>query len=134
MPIEHRLVVHLVNVIGGHDQRVGRSLRFNTLRVLKNGVRRAQVPVLAHPLGRRNDLDKLAHLGGKNVPRPTDMSVERQRFVLRQDIDLPETRVDAIGKRDIDDAVGAGEGDGRFGTVFRQRVESLSRPAGKHDG
>jgi hypothetical protein len=42
------------------------------------------------------------------------MAVEGERLVLGGDEDAPETRVDAVAQREIDDAVGAAKVHGGF--------------------
>src|SRR5439155_943764 len=48
---------------------------------------------------------------------------------LRQDVHAVEAAVDAVADRDVDEAVLAGNGDGRFAAHLRQRVESRAPPA-----
>ena len=79
------------------------------VEVLEDGVGRAQVPVLAHPLLRRQELDELAQLFRHHVPGHPDVPVERQRLVLGGDENAPEARVDAVAEREIDDPVGPAE-------------------------
>jgi hypothetical protein len=50
-----------------------------------------------------------------------------KRFVLGEDEDPPDVGVDAIRKREIDDAVHSAETHSRFGGVTRQGVKSLAR-------
>jgi hypothetical protein len=47
------------------------------------------------------------------------MMVQGQRLVLSQNIDVAKIGIDAIGKRQIDDAVNAAEGYRRLGAVPR---------------
>ena len=67
------------------------------------------------------------------APAFANVAVERQRLVLRQDVDLAQVGVDAVGQRDVDDAIDAAEGDGRLGAVASQRVQALSRAASQQD-
>ena len=53
------------------------------IEVLVDRVGRALIPVLAHALLRRQDLDELAELLGHDAPAHADVPVERQRLVLR---------------------------------------------------
>ena len=61
----------------------------------------------------------------------TDVVVERQRGVLRQDDDVGDPGVDAVGEREVDDAVLAPKGHGRLGADAREDRESLSLTAGE---
>ena len=69
-------------------------------------------------------------LAAHDVPAFADMPVQRQRLVLGEDVDPAQVGVDAVGKRDVDDAVDAAEGDGRLGAVASQRIEPLARASG----
>ena len=59
------------------------------------------------------------------------MTVERQRLVLREDVNLAQIGVDAVRERDVDDAVVAAEGYCRFGAIAREREETLARASGQ---
>ena len=65
----------------------------------------------------------------ENVPSFTDVAIERERFVLREDVDLAQLGIEAIRQRDVDDAVDAAEGHRRLGPVARERIESLAHAA-----
>ena len=56
-------------------------------------------------------------LAAEDVPAFTNVAVERERFVLREDVNAAQVGVQAIRKSDVDDAVNAAEGDGRFGAI-----------------
>ena len=71
-----------------------------------------------------------------NSPSPSscdqpwrDVAVERKRFVLRQNEDAAQIAVDAVGKRDVDNAVDAAEGHGGLGAVARERPQPLALSA-----
>jgi hypothetical protein len=100
--------------------------------VLVNGIGRAHVPVGARPLHRRHQLIELAQLLRHN-PRPpfADVPVQRQRLVLGQDINLAQPGVDAVGERDVDDAVMPAKRHCRFGPIAREWKQPLSCPASK---
>ena len=109
------------------------ALALQRVEVLVDRVGRAQVPVVAHPLLRRQDLDELAELLGDHAPALPDVAVEREGLVLGGDEDAPQARVDAVAEREIDDAVGPAEVDRRLGPVLGQGVEPLADAAGQHD-
>ena len=133
MLAQHAPVVHLVNVVAREDERVLGLLRADGIDVLVNRIGRAHVPVFAHPLHGRKDLDELAHLATHDVPTFANMPVQRQRFVLGKDEDAPQIGIDAIGERDIDDPVDPAEGNGWLGSVTGEGVESLARASGQQD-
>ena len=134
MLAQHQVVVHLVDVVAGEDQHVLRLFAADGVDVLVDGVGRAHVPVLAHALHRRQNLDELAEFSAHDVgPAFADVAVQRQRLVLRQDVNATQVGVDAVGERDVDDAIDAAEGDGRFGAVARQRIKTLTCSSGQQN-
>ena len=85
--LEHPAVVHLVDVIAGKDQHVLWLLGADRVNVLIHGIRRAHVPVRAYPLHGRQDLDEFTQLLGHHAaPALADMPIERERLILREDI------------------------------------------------
>src|SRR6185503_4274147 len=71
-------------------------------------------------------------LGGENLNEPvcesteaicsSDVTIERSRVVLSQYEDSMNIGVDAVGNRDVDQAVLAAKRYGGFGSLTRQRV------------
>ena len=62
------------------------------------------------------------------VPRPAeaDVIVERARVVLRQDDDVVDVGVDAVGQREVDDPVLPTERHGRLRPFLRQDRQALA--------
>jgi hypothetical protein len=92
-------------------------LRPDGINVLVNRVGRALIPLIAHPLHGRQDLHELVDLTPQNVPAFADVPVERERLVLGKDVNAPQVGVQAIGKRDVDDAVDTAERNCGLGPV-----------------
>ena len=115
------------------DEHVLGLLGADGIDVLIDRVGRPHVPVLADPLHGRQDFDELADLTAENIPAFADLAIERKRLVLRQDKDAAQAGVDAVGKRDVDDAVDAAEGHGRFGAVAGERIEAFACASGEQD-
>ena len=126
--LQHQLVIHLVDVVAGEDEHVLGLLGADGVDVLVDGVGGALIPVVAHALHGRQDLDELAHLAADDVPAFADMAIERQRLVLGEDVDAAQVGIDAVGEGDVDDAVDAAEGHGRLGAVARQGIERSPAP------
>jgi hypothetical protein len=61
------------------------------------------------------------------------VSVQGERFVLCGDKDVTQPGIDAVAQREINDPIGTAEIHGRFGTVFRQWMESFAGAAGKQN-
>jgi hypothetical protein len=133
MEPQHLGVVHLVDVVARQDDDVARVFAGDRVEVLVHGVGGAQIPVFAHALLRRKDLDELAELLGHHVPPHPDVAIQRERLVLSGDEDAPQPRVGAIAEREVDDAVRATEVDRRFGPFLGERKQTLSGPAGEEN-
>ena len=84
--------------------------------------------MLADALLRRQNLDELAELFRHDVPAHPDVTVERERLVLRRDEDAAESGIDAVAEREIDDPVGAAEVDGGLGPLLRQGYRRSPAP------
>src|SRR5207248_2256493 len=100
--------------------------RTDRINILVDGIGRALIPLVADPFHGRKHFNKLAHLAPQNVPALANVAVQRERLVLREDVDTPQIRIKAVGKGDIDDAVNAAEGHRRLGTIAREGIESLA--------
>src|SRR5207302_8120397 len=98
--------------------------------VLVNSIGGVQVPVLADPFHRRQNLDELSQFAGRDrAPALADVTVQRERLILGEDINLAQVGIDAIGEGYIDDAVRSAKGDCRLGTITSQGIETLPRAA-----
>ena len=124
---QHPRVIHLVDVVARQDDQVARVLAQDRVEVLIDRVGRALIPVLADALLRRQDLDELAELVGDDAPAHADVAVERQRLVLRRDEDPPQSGIDAVAEREIDDPVRPAEIDRRLRALLRQRDTAARR-------
>src|SRR5581483_2901015 len=100
------------------------------VNVLIDGVGCALIPLLTDPLHRRQHLDELSHLASHDVPTFADVPVQGQGLVLSEDVNPPQVGVDAVRKRDVDDAVNTTKRDRRLGTVTGEGIESLACPSG----
>ena len=79
-----------------------------------------------------SSLEELAQLLGHDAgPAFADVPVERECLVLREDVDPAQAGVDAVGERDVDDAVVAAKWHGRLGAVAGERKKTFAGPARK---
>ena len=117
-------VVHAVELVAGEDEHLVVVALGDVAEVLADGVGGALVPVggLVGLLG-GEDLDEAAveHVELVGV---ADVLVQADGQELREDVDAVEVAVDAVGDRDVDQAVLAGDGHGGLGAVFGERVEA----------
>ena len=65
VPVQHLVVVHLVDVVAREDQGLFRRFGLDALKILKYRVRRPLVPVLVHALHGRQHFDVFAQLRRK---------------------------------------------------------------------
>src|ERR1700677_853574 len=115
MLLQHATVVHLVDVVAGEDEDVFRLFGANGVDVLIDGVGGTGIPVLADALHGRKNFDEFAQfVGHDRSPSLANVAIERQRLVLRKDVNVAQIGVDAVGKGDIDDAVLTGKRNGRL--------------------
>ena len=116
--MQHPAVVHLVDLVAGENDHVPGLFAADGIDILVDRVGRAHVPVGAGALRRRQQLEELAQLLGHNArPAFADVPVERQRLVLGEDVNPAQARVDAVGERDVNDAVVPSEGHRRLGAI-----------------
>ena len=112
-------------MVGGEDQHLFGHLSENALRVLKNCVSRAEIPALAGLLHGWDNFDVFTQLGRENAPPVAHMPDELERFVLREHEDSAQVGINAIGKREIDNAVLAAKWHGGFGGIAGQGMKAL---------
>ncbi|MBG9885462.1 hypothetical protein ABE10_02440, partial [Bacillus toyonensis] len=132
MCLEHLTEVHAVHVVGAdHDHDV-RPLVGDEVQALQDGIGGAGEPALSQPLlsGHRGDVGVQE---GGHPPGLGDVPVEAVRLVLREHDDLPETGVDEVRDREVDESVLSAERHRRLGPVRGQRHESLALAAGEDD-
>lgn len=61
------------------------------------------------------------------------MAIEGSGVELGEDVDLIDPGVDAVGHWDVNEAVGTANGDGGFGSVLGERVETGACSSSKND-
>ena len=130
--LQHFLVIHFVDVVAGKNDGVAGALAADGINILVNGVGGAEIPVRGDAHLRRQDFDEFAQAHQRR-PALADVAVQAERFVLRENEDAAQVAVDAVGERDVDDAVDAAEGNGGLGAVARQRPQPLALAAGQQN-
>src|SRR6185437_16160559 len=91
------------------------------------------VPAFAHALHGGQDFDKFAHLSRHKVPAFSNVAIKRERFILRENVDLAQVGIHAVGKGDVNNAVNAAEGDGGLGTIASKGIKPFSGPSGEQN-
>ena len=130
MVCKHFGVIHLVDMVTRKDEHVLRVVAVDEFHILINRVCCALIPVgtLLSLIGRQ-DLDTAPC--AVQIPRQTvtDILVEHERLILRQNANRINSGIDAVGKREIDDAVLTAEGNCGFGCLGGQCVQTRALAA-----
>ena len=126
---DHLLEVHPVELVAREDQDQVIDGLAEVGDVAAHRVGGPLVPALVlHRLLRGQDLDEAAAEGVELV-RIGDVPVQAHRVELRQDEDPVQLRVDAVGDRDVDQAVFARDGHRGLAPRLRQRKEAGPPPS-----
>ena len=128
--LQHLAVIHFVDVIAGKNDGVVGALAADGIDILVDGVGGAQIPTRGDAHLRRQNFDEVAQ-SHQRRPAQANMAVQAERLVLRENENAAQIAIDAIGKRDVNDAVDAAERDGGFGAVARERPQPLALAAGQ---
>ncbi len=133
--LQHRLVVHLVDVIARqHDHEAGLVL-LHDVQVLEHRVGGAEVPLLlGDPLAGRQYVEGLVALGAEEVPAALQMPDQAVGLVLRGHGDASDARVQGVGQGEVDDAEFAPEEHRRLGADVGQLQQPAAAAAGQHIG
>ena len=130
---EHIGVIHPVDVVARQDHEELRPGGAQDVEILVNRIGRAAVPGrLVEPLLRRQQIEKFVHLGAQKRPAHLQMPQQAVRFVLGEDSDATDVRIEAIRQRKIYDAELAAEKHGGLGAAVRQLFEAAAAAARQH--
>ncbi len=133
--LQHRLVVHLVDVVAGEQDDVLRGVALDDVDVLIHGVGRAGIPGgFADALAGGQDVEALVALGPEEVPAALQVADQRVRLVLRGHADAADAGVQGIGQGEVDDAALAAEIYGGLGAGIRHLVQARAAAAGQDIG
>jgi len=95
----------------------------------------ARLPITRQGIAKHLATLKLAGLvtaePGERRPPGANMPVEAECLVLRQHKHPPQIGIDAVGKRDVDDAVQPAERHRRLGAVAGQRPQAFALTSGE---
>src|SRR6266481_2498464 len=130
MPLKHLGVIHLIDVIAGENEDEFGALAADRVDVLVDSVGGALIPLLRDAHLRREDLDVITK-AREGRPARADVAVQAERFVLGEDENAAEIRIDAVRKRDVNNAVESAERNSRLGAVAGERPEAFALASGK---
>ena len=135
MLAEHDLVIHLVDVVARQNEEEFRPVAVDDVDVLGDCVRRAEIPLLLrNALRGREDVEELVPFGPEEIPPALQVPDQAVRLVLGCDADAPDTGIDRVREREVDDAAVAAEKDGRFRPFVRQLLQAAAAAAREHEG
>ena len=116
--------IHSVQLVPAQNEQVIPIVIAKMNRVLAHRVGGPLIPrSVGEGLFRRQHLDEPSRKMIELV-RLRNVPVQRGRVELRQQINPPQPRVDAVGNRNIDQPVFARQRDGRFGPFFGERKQT----------
>ena len=116
-------------MVAGQNENIFRVIVRDERDILINCVRRTLVPLRGLALIRRQHADAAAQ--AVEVPRlaRADVGVEHVRLVLGQYADRVDAGVDAVGKREINNAVFAAERYSRLCNILGQNIQAAALAA-----
>jgi hypothetical protein len=79
---------------------------------------------------RREDFNVVAE-AGEGRPTSADVAVQAKGFVLGEDVDATEIRIDAIGESDVNDAVKGSKRNGGLGAVSGKGPKAFALASGE---
>ncbi|CAM5506702.1 hypothetical protein STENM327S_08349 [Streptomyces tendae] len=129
---EHLARVHPVHVVGAEHRYVLGLFVVHQVQRLEDRVGAAEVPARAEALLGGDGGDVVAEQAG-HPPGGGDVPVQGVRLVLREDADPQDVAVDQVGQDEVDEPVGAAEGDRGFGAVRGQGHQAFALSARQHD-
>ncbi len=130
---QHPGVIHFVDVIARQHDHVVRVFLHDRIEVLVDRVGRALVPVFADALLRGKNFDEFAELLGDDAPAHPDVTIQRERFVLRGNEDAAQPGIEAIAQREIDDSVRTAEKDRWFRAISGEGIQPFAGAPGKEN-
>ena len=135
MLLQHRFVIHLVDVIAGQQHDEFRIVALDDVDVLEHRVGGAAIPViLGNALTRRQNVETLVALGAEKAPAALQMADQAMGLVLGRHGDAPDARVQRVGQREIDDARLAAKINRWLGASVGELHQPRAAPAGEHIG
>ena len=127
MEAQHAVVIHLIDVVTGETGHIVRIIQIHEADVLINGVCRTLIPYsTGSTLVRGQDVH--AAMAAVQLPRlaVTHILVQLQRTILGQHTHRIDAGVGAVGEGEVDNAELTAEGDGGFGHVTGQHVQTAA--------
>ena len=94
--VQESAVVHPVHMVGGQHQGIAGRLLFEHVDILVDGVSRSLVPPVVDSLLRRHDRQAATQLGSEDVPPELQVALQGSELILRQNRDVPQTRVQTV--------------------------------------
>ena len=125
--IQHRFVIHLIDVVSGKDQHVLRIIAVHVLNILKDSVRRAGVPLRTLNFFVRRKYGHTAYVSVQ-IPGDTDpdVGIQPQGLILRKYTNRIHSGIDTVAEWEINNSVLSTKSNRRFCNFRGQNAESAS--------
>ena len=122
-------------MVARKDQHIVRVVGIDEFQVLEDRVGSAAVPVASADALIRSQQGNAAHVAVQ-IPRnsDTDVRVQTQRLILRQNTHGVNTGVDAVAEREVDNTVLSAERYCRLGDFLRQDTKTAALTSCKKHG
>ena len=129
---QHRPVIHFVDVIPGQNQHEVGFVGADDIQILVDGVGGPPIPRrLVDALLGRQQLHEFPEFAAQETPAALDVLDQGMRLVLGQHANPPDSRIDAVGQRKIDDPILSAEGGRRFGAPQGELFEPAAAATGE---
>ena len=130
--LHHLLGIHPVHVVSAEHHDVVGILVVDQVQRLIDRVGRAGVPARSESLLRRNRGDVLPRQTAQ-PPVLRDVPVQRMRLVLGQHADAQIPGIDQVRQHEVDQPIGAAEGNRGLGAVRGERIQPFALAPGHDD-
>ncbi len=133
--LQHRLVVHLVDVVAAENDDVVRAVALDDVDVLVHGIGGAGVPFgFRHTLRGGQDVEALVALDAEEVPAALEVTDQAVRLVLRRHADAANAGIQRVGQGEVDDARLAAEVHRGLGAPVGEFHQPAAAAAREHIG
>ena len=133
MGLKHLVVIHLIDVIPGQDQKILRVILIDEINVLGNRIRGSAVHIQSGIRFFPRCQNKDARISGIKSPAGScrHITVQQNRLILGQDTDNVDAAVRAIAEREVNDTILSSIIHRRLRNLVGELVQPASAPAGE---
>jgi hypothetical protein len=125
--------IHAIELIGGQNQHQRSGIALQIAQILADGVGGALIPgggFIGLLRGQYLDETATEHIEFVGIG---NVAVQADAEKLRDDVDALQSTVDAVGERNVDEAILTGNGHGRFAAVLGQWIQGGAASAAQNE-